>query len=100
MSKYVLCLGDVGRRRAMARLLQRKGYDALACDGRQDTLRLLRERGLPSLILCESPGHLRRARESAPGLYEVGALSFTEFLSLRTEARALDVLLPAYPVRA
>jgi len=94
MPKYVMCLGGTGRRRAMVRYLYRRGYDAIACEGKSAIADAIRERGLPRLILSETSAHVRRAREVVPRLYEVGALSFEAFAELlRDGRRALDVLL-------
>jgi hypothetical protein len=91
MSKYVLCLGEIGRRRALVHFLQRTGFEALACDGKSAIVAALRERGLPQLILSESPEHLLRAREAEPRLYEVGSLPFADFL--RADGRVRKALL-------
>jgi hypothetical protein len=91
MSKYVMCLGETGHRRAMVRFIQRTGHDALACDSATAVLNAIRERGLPVLLLVESFQDVRAARQAAPRLFEVGALLFEEFL--RADRRTLGVLL-------
>ena len=79
MSNYVMCLGETRPRRAAVRLLQRSGHTALACDGAEAILAAIRDRGLPHLILSDSAIHVRRAREVAPRLYEVGSLPIELF---------------------
>jgi hypothetical protein len=67
------------------------GYDALACDNEERIEAAIRERGLPSLILSDSPEQVSAARAAVPRLFNVGSYPAMDFL--RADARTRELLL-------
>jgi hypothetical protein len=69
---YVLCLGRKRFRRALVRAAWSRGTEAIAAEP-ANLGRLLRERGLPSLIVADALENIRMARQIVPRLYFVPA---------------------------